>query len=137
MLVYSIDERLCWQKIQHVRHMSCPVHFSQGFEKERNFVLDNVTLFFMEIQPAKRHGESTPTASQLSHKISKVPHLLQNLYFTQGFVKGEVLCFRYPYFYFWLWDSSSTASQLSKDLNKVPLLYKTFTLPHAEAFYPM
>ena len=46
----------------------------------------------------------------------------------QGFVK-EVFCFRYPYFYFQHGEStftasqqSSTASQLSKDLNKVPLL---------------
>ena len=46
----------------------------------------------------------------------------------QGFVKGEVFCFRYPYFYFWHGESTSTAShqtfaasQLSKDLNKVPL----------------
>ena len=47
----------------------------------------------------------------------------------QGFVKGEVFCFRYPYFYFQHGEStstasqqSSTASQLSKDLNTVPLL---------------
>ena len=47
----------------------------------------------------------------------------------QGFVKEEVFCFRYPYFYFQHGESTSTASQqtstasqLSKDLNKVPLL---------------
>ena len=47
----------------------------------------------------------------------------------QEFVKGEVFCFRYPYFNFWRGVSISTASQqtsaasqLSKDLNKVPLL---------------
>ena len=46
----------------------------------------------------------------------------------QGFVKGEVFCFRYPYFYFQNEESTSSASQqtstashLSKDL-KVPLL---------------
>ena len=49
--------------------------------------------------------------------------------FTQGFVKGEVFCFRYPYFYFQHGESTFTASQLtspasqkSKDLNKVLLL---------------
>ena len=49
----------------------------------------------------------------------------------QGFVKGEVFCFRYPYFYFWHGDGeststasqkTSTSSQLSEDLNKVSLL---------------
>ena len=40
----------------------------------------------------------------------------------QGFVKGEVFCFRYPYFYFRHGESSSSASQKSKDLNKVLLL---------------
>ena len=49
----------------------------------------------------------------------------------QGLVKGAKLSFRYPYFYFWLGESTSTASQLtspasqkSKDLNKVSLLLK-------------
>ena len=48
----------------------------------------------------------------------------------QGFVKEEVFCFRYPYFYFKHGESTSkasqqtsTASQLSKDLNKVPWFY--------------
>ena len=60
-----------------------------------------------------------------------------------GFVKGETFCFRYPYFYFRHGESTSivsqqtyAASQLSKDLNKVPLLlqnlesntYYTFVL---------
>ena len=47
----------------------------------------------------------------------------------QGFVKGEVFCFRYPYLYFQHGEStstasqqSSTASQKSKEINKVPLL---------------
>ena len=47
----------------------------------------------------------------------------------QGFVKGEVFCFRYPDFYFRHGESTATASQQtftasqrSKDLNKVPLL---------------
>ena len=49
---------------------------------------------------------------------------------TQGLVKG------YPYFYFRHGESTSTASQLtflasqkSKDLNKVLLLYKTLSVP--------
>ena len=45
-----------------------------------------------------------------------------NYYSNQGFVKGEVFCFRYPDFYFLHGESASTASQISKDLNKVPLL---------------
>ena len=47
----------------------------------------------------------------------------------QGLVKGAKLCFRYPYFYFRHGESTSTASQqtytasqLSKEINKVPLL---------------
>ena len=36
-------------------------------------------LFFIEVQAAKHHGESTSTASQLSNKINKVPLLLQKL----------------------------------------------------------
>ena len=47
----------------------------------------------------------------------------------QGFVKGEVFCFRYLDFYFRHGESTSTASQLtspasqkSQDLNKIPLL---------------
>ena len=48
---------------------------------------------------------------------------------TQGLVKGAILCLRNPYFYFRHGErtsgasqQSSTASQLSKDLNKVPLI---------------
>ena len=44
---------------------------------------------------------------------------------TQGLVKGAILCFRNPYFYFWHGESTSTASQLtspasqkSKDLTR-------------------
>ena len=47
----------------------------------------------------------------------------------QGLVKGAILCFRSPYFYFRHGESTSTASELtypasqkSKDLNKVLLL---------------
>ena len=42
----------------------------------------------------------------------------------QGFVKGEEFCFRYLDFYFLHGESTSTASQKSKDLNKVLLLLK-------------
>ena len=34
----------------------------------------------------------------------------------QGLVKGAILCFRNPNFYFWHGESTSTASQKSKDL---------------------
>ena len=51
--------------------------------------------------------------------------------YAQGLVKGAILCFRNLYFYFRLGESTSTASQLtspasqkSKDLNKVPLLFQ-------------
>ena len=49
--------------------------------------------------------------------------------YTQGLVKGEKLCFRNLYFYFWHGESTSTASQITspasqkiKDLYKVQLL---------------
>ena len=42
-------------------------------------------------------------------------------YLNQGFVKGEVFCFRYLDFYSRHGESTSTASQLSKESNKVPL----------------
>ena len=41
---------------------------------------------------------------------------------TQGLEKGAILCFRNPNFYFGHGESTSTASQKSKDLNKVSLL---------------
>ena len=51
------------------------------------------------------------------------------MYVMQGIVKGAILCFRNPYFYFRYGESTSTASQLtstasqkSQDLNNVPLL---------------
>ena len=40
----------------------------------------------------------------------------------QGLAKGAKLCFRKPYFYFRYGEGTSTASQKSKDLNKVSLL---------------
>ena len=53
----------------------------------------------------------------------------------QGLVKGAILCFRNPYFYFCHGESTSTASQLaslasqkSKDLNKVLLLLQDLDL---------
>ena len=55
--------------------------------------------------------------------------------YDQGVVKGAILCFRNPYFYFWHGESTSTASQLtspasqkSKDLNKVSLLLQDLGL---------
>ena len=61
------------------------------------------------------------------------------LHCIQGLVKGAILCFRNPYFYFRHGESTSTASQLtspasqkSKDLNKVSLLLQDLaynTLP--------
>ena len=58
--------------------------------------------------------------------------------FSQGLVKGAILCFRNPYFYFQYGESTSTASQLtspasqkSKDLNKVLLLLQDLDItPH-------
>ena len=54
--------------------------------------------------------------------LSPAAKSLQLVYSWQGLVKGAKLCFRYPYFYFRYGESSSTASQLSKEINKVPLL---------------
>ena len=53
-----------------------------------NFVLDIVNFIF-QVQPAKYHGESTSTASKLSHKTNKVPLLLQNFDLTES--KSKVL----------------------------------------------
>ena len=54
---------------------------------------------------------------------------------SQGLVKGAILCFRNPYFYFRQGDSTSTASQLtspasqrSKVLNKVLLILQDLGL---------
>ena len=53
----------------------------------------------------------------------------------QGFVKEEVFCFRFPHFYFRHGKSTSidsqqtsTASQLSEEMNKVPLLLQNLGL---------
>ena len=69
-----------------------------------------------------------------------------------GFVKGEAFCFRYPYFYFRHGESTSivsqqtyAASQLSKDLNNIPLLlqnlakyrYETYSLVKGKVYYPL
>ena len=60
----------------------------------------------------------------------------------QGLVKGAKLCFRYSYFYFQHGESTSiasqqtsSASQLSKDLNKVPLLLQNLALYSFLALY--
>ena len=52
----------------------------------------------------------------------------KNQYPTQGLVKGAVLCIRNLYFYFRHGGSTSTASQKSKDLNKVSLLLQDLEL---------
>ena len=48
--------------------------------------------------------------------IETIPTLLS----LPRILKGEVFCFRYPYFYFRHGESTSTASQISKEINKVP-----------------
>ena len=57
-------------------------------------------------------------------------------------VKGEVFCFRYPYFYFWNGESTSrasqqtyTASRLSKDLTKVTLLLQNLVVMRGKRQY--
>ena len=57
---------------------------------------------------------------QICYLYNRIDHFVSVS--IQGFVKGEVFCFRYPDFYFLHGESASTASQISKDLNKVPLL---------------
>ena len=63
--------------------------------------------------------------------------------FSQGLVKGTILCFRNPYFYFRHGESTSTASQLtspasqkSRDLNKVLLLLQDLELDQLEVCLP-
>ena len=51
---------------------------------------------------------------------------------SQGILKGEKFCLRNPYFYFWHGESTSTASQKSKDLNKVSLLLQDLGLRVSE-----
>ena len=53
----------------------------KDLKKERYFVLGiyRWLLFFIEVQLAKRHEDSTSRASQLNHKINKVPLLLPDL----------------------------------------------------------
>ena len=53
--------------------MTLSFGYLQGFVKHCDF------YFFIEVLPAKRHGESSTTISQLSLKITKVSLLLQNL----------------------------------------------------------
>ena len=51
---------------------------------------------------------------------------LANYSSEQGLKKGEKFCFRYLDFYFRHGESTSTASQNSKDLNKVSLFLQDF-----------
>ena len=70
----------------------------------------------------------------------------------QALLKGAILCFRNPYFYFRHGESTSivsqqtyAASQLSKDLNNIPLLlqnlakyrYETYSLVKGKVYYPL
>ena len=56
--------------------MKISMYLNQGIVKGEVFCFRYYVFF---LQPAKCHGESTSTAHQLSHKINKVPLLLQNL----------------------------------------------------------
>ena len=68
--------------------------------------------------------------------IEKIPQVgfKNNDAWDQGLVKGAILCFRNLYFYFRHGESTSTASQKSKDLNKVPLLLQDPWLDHGSEF---
>ena len=44
------------------------------------------------------------------------PRVNKMLYLDQGLVKGAILCFRNPYFYFWQGESTSTANQPTNQL---------------------
>ena len=50
---------------------------------------------------------------------NELSHLIGQHSVEQGLVKGAILCFRNLYFYFGHGEITSTASQKSKDLNKV------------------
>ena len=61
----------------------------------------------------------------------------------QGLVKGAILCFSNPYFYFRHGESTSTvcqltspASQKSKDLNKASLLLQDLVFSTEQSFAP-
>ena len=65
---------------------------------------------------------------------------IQTQWLGKGLVKGAILCFRNPYFYFRLGESTSTASQLtspasqkSKDLYKVLLLLQDLALTNQKS----
>ena len=68
-------------------------------------------------------GQLSSSVSILISDLWKNGHRLT---LKQGLVKGAILCFWNPYFYFWHGEITSKASQLtspasqkSKDLNKV------------------
>ena len=66
--------------------------------------------------------------------IEQLIHFFEPL--DQGLVKGAILCFRNLYFYFRHGESTSTASQKSKDLNKIPFLLQDLTLDQLEVCLP-
>ena len=53
---------------------------------------------------------------------------MKQVHTNQCFAKGEELCYRNLYFYFQHGESTSTASQKSKDLNKVSILLQDLGL---------
>ena len=57
-------------------------------------------------------------------------------YSIKGLVKGEKFCFRNPNLHFRHGESTSTASQKSKDLNKIPFLLQDLTLDQLEVCLP-
>ena len=72
---------------------------------------------------------SKPYTKRKDSKLNVAQNQTTEVYQNQGLVKGAILRFRNPYFYFRHGESTSTASQLtspvsqkSKDLNKVSLL---------------
>ena len=88
-------------------------------------------LFFIEVQPANRHGESTSTAIQLSHNIYKVPLLLQNLGCIRRNYNFTILMVM------WQWDCLSpswTFQLLMISINWCPLLNWLYqVIPNVDA----
>ena len=96
--------------------------------------------------------KSIPCPSHVSISMSLIQYKAITMPKYHGFVKGEAFCFRYPYFYFRHGESTSivsqqtyAASQLSKDLNNIPLLlqnlakyrYETYSLVKGKVYYPL
>ena len=63
--------------------------------------------------------QGVPEKMYICGKVSHLFSYGSSLFYS---LKGVKLCIRYPYFYFQHGENTSTASQLSKEINKVSSL---------------